>query len=62
VQQIRNLVQNKEAPKWNASLSVIMSWCSVKYVKITLPEDIKGDISSICELLDEVANEGLLSE
>ena len=45
----------KRVWKPNSFVSVIISWCTVEYVKITLADDPEGDIKEIRELLNDTS-------
>jgi hypothetical protein len=38
---------------WNTFVPLIISWCTIADVKITLPEDLEAEITEIRKLLEE---------
>ena len=56
MQQIRMCAKQKVLHWWNTFVSIVLSWCTITDVKITLPDYSEVDIKEIRELLDEYVN------
>lgn len=57
MEQMKNKLKQKRVRKANSFISVINSWCSKEYVKITFPGQLEADAKEIQKLLDDSAND-----